>query len=107
MNTFVVKWTDIAKKDLKEIIDYISEDSITIAKQQYLRIKTESEKLINFPEMGRIPPELKKQNMEKYRELIISPWRLFYRIEQDSVFVLAIIDGRRNIEDILLSRSLR
>lgn len=107
METYTVKWTYIAKSDLKEIIDYISQDSHATAKQQYLKIRSEAEKLTNFPKKGRVPPELKKQNIEKYRELIISPWRLFYRIELDTVFVLSVIDGRRNIEDILLARNLR
>ena len=107
METFSVKWTDIAKSDLREIIEYISQDSKSITKKQYLKIRTEAQKLTNFPDKGRVVPELKKQNIEKYRELIIVPWRLFYRIEQEKVYVLAVIDGRRNIEDILLARNLR
>jgi hypothetical protein len=39
-----------------------------------------------------------------YRELIELPWRIIYKIEEDKVFVLAVIDGRRNMEDILLDR---
>jgi len=107
METYTVKWTDVAKRDFKEIIDYISQDSHANAKQQYLKIRSEAGKLTQFPQKGRVIPELKKQNIEKYGELIITPWRLFYRIELDTVFVLAVIDGRRNIEDILLARNLR
>lgn len=42
-----------------------------------------------------------------YRELIVSRWRLFYRIAGESVYVLARIDSRRNVEDILLERLTR
>jgi toxin ParE1/3/4 len=107
MKSYDVKWTDVAKKDLYEIIEYISLDSKEIAKQQYFKIKTMSLNLTKFPEKGRIVPELKKQNIERYREIIISPWRLFYRIEHETVYILAVIDGRRNIEDVLLARNLR
>lgn len=58
-------------------------------------------------EKGRIIPELKRQNVEKFREIIIKPCRLFYRIEQDTVYIMAVIDGLRNIGNILLSRNLR
>lgn len=107
MVKYRVRWTSTAVSDLREIIDYISMESEVVAKQKYLDIKLKSMDLEHFPEKGRIIPELKKQNIEKYRELIIKPWRLFYRVEQHSVYILAVIDGRRNIEDILLSRNLR
>ena len=41
------------------------------------------------------------------RELIESPWRILYRIEADTVYVLAVIDARRNVEDLLLDRFVR
>lgn len=107
MSVYQVLWTETAQHDLSEIIAYIAQDSKTAAKKQYNGIKTSAADLVRFPEKGRIVPELKKQNIEKYRELIIAPWRVFYRIEQMTVFVLAVIDGRRNIEDILMSRILR
>ena len=63
--------------------------------------------LKNYPEQGRIVPELADQNIMKYRELIISPRRLMYKVEEDLIYIMAVIDGRRNIEDILLKRQLR
>jgi len=38
---------------------------------------------------------------------VIRPWRVIYRIEAERVYVVAVIDGRRNVEDILLARLLR
>lgn len=102
-----ILWTETAKKDLHEILEYISYDNIDIAKKQYIKIKENAEKLTSFPEQGRIIPELANENINKYREIIISPWRLMYIIEKNTVFVLAVIDGRRNIEDLLMKRQLR
>jgi len=57
-----------------------------------------------MPNRGRVVPELKFYNIITYRELIVAPWRIIYRIENDTVYVLSIIDGRRNVEDLLLAR---
>jgi len=60
--------------------------------------------LNQFPDRGRIVPELKAYGILSYRELIISPWRVVYRTSEQKVYVLAVIDSRRNIEDILIER---
>ncbi|MDO8957925.1 MAG: type II toxin-antitoxin system RelE/ParE family toxin, partial [Deltaproteobacteria bacterium] len=56
------------------------------------------------PERGRIIPELREQGIAQYRELIIPPWRMIYRISEKTVHVLSVLDSRQNIEDILLKR---
>jgi len=40
----------------------------------------------------------------QYRELVIPPWRLIYRIDERKIYVLSVIDSRQNVEDILLNR---
>ena len=100
-------WTATAKNDLEEIIEYIAQDSIEIAIQKYEKIKESAQQLVLFPDQGRVIPELLKQNITKYHEIIISPWWLMYKVEINVVYVMALIDGRRNIEDILLQRLLR
>ena len=45
--------------------------------------------------------------MRTWRELVIRPYRLVYRIEGDTVIVLAVFDARRDLEDLLLERLLR
>ncbi|MDD4169451.1 MAG: type II toxin-antitoxin system RelE/ParE family toxin [Desulfotomaculaceae bacterium] len=42
--------------------------------------------------------------MLNYRELIAPPWRIIYKIEGNKVLVLAVINARRNVEDVLLDR---
>jgi addiction module RelE/StbE family toxin len=104
---FTVYWTETAQKDLLGIIDYISKDNVERAQKVFEKLKKESEELDNFPYRGRIVPELKYHNIESYRELIISPWRMIYRIEGKKVFILAIFDSSRNFEDILLDRFMK
>ena len=57
-----------------------------------------------LPERGRIVPELREQGIILYREIILAPWRMIYRIFGQTVYVLAVLDARRNLEDVLLDR---
>lgn len=99
-----VFWTQTARQDLKKIIEYIAADSEINARRIYLAIKQKAEDLGEMPLQGRIVPELRYYSILTYRELINAPWRIIYKAEKNKVWVLAVIDGRRNVEDILLER---
>ena len=101
---YQVIWSTIAENDLKNMIEYIADDSPPNALKIFKRIKQKASSLYTFPERGRIVPELRDQGIIQYRELIISPWRILYRVTKMSVFVLSVLDSRRNIEDTLLKR---
>ena len=106
MNTFRVEWSRPAGKDLLNIIDYISYDSTDAAIRIFKKIKAKCETLTHSPERGRIIPELKEYGIFSYHELIVKPWRIIHRISENKVYILAVIDSRRNIEDILIERFL-
>ena len=101
---YKVIWTDTAENDLKEIIEFISIDSPRNALNILKKIKQKASNLYSLPERGRIVPELQSQGILQYREIIIPPWRLMYRITEREIYVLTVIDSRRNVEDILLAR---
>jgi toxin ParE1/3/4 len=46
-------------------------------------------------------------DVHQYREVIERPWRILYRIDGDTVLVLAVLDGRRELRSLLLERLLR
>ncbi len=97
-------WTNVAENDLKNIIEYISVDGPQNALKILKKIKQKATNLYTLPERGRIVPELQDQGVLQYRELVIPPWRLIYRIAERKIFVLSVIDSRQNVEDILLKR---
>ena len=99
-----IVWSNIAENDLKNIVEYIADDSPPNALKIFKRIKQKASSLNTLPERGRIVPELRDQGILQYREIVISPWRIQYRISEMNVFVLSVLDSRRNIEDILLKR---
>ncbi len=103
---YEVIWSYVAENDLRNIIEYIAKDSPANASKVFKKIKQKASSLYILPERGRIVQELRDQGILPYRELIISPWRVIYRISGKSVYVLSVLDSRQNIEDILLERLL-
>ena len=106
MKNFRVEWSQSANKDLINILEYVSQDDFDAAIRVFKAIKSKCTTLNQFPDRERHVPELKAYGIFSYRELLIAPWRVIYRISDNKVFVLAIIDSRRNIEDILIERFL-
>jgi len=101
---YKVIWANVAESDLKDIIEYISIDIPQNALRILKNIKHKTSELYTLPERNRIVPGLQDQGILQYREMIIPPWKLIYRIAERKVYVLSLIDSRRNVEDILLKR---
>lgn len=103
---FEVIWASVAENDLAGIIEYIADDSPANALKVLNKLKEKTADLHHSPKRGRVIPELLEHGIYQYRELIVAPWRLMYRAQEDKVYVLAVLDSRQNIEDILLKRVL-
>ena len=67
-------WAKTAKNDLNETVEYIANDSVEIALNKFYEIRKSTRQLEKFPEQGRITPELRNENILRYREIIISTW---------------------------------
>lgn len=102
-----IRWTRTARRDLDVIIDYIADDNIEHAISVLDRLRARAESLTLAAERGRVIPELRAVDVHQYREVIERPWRIVYRIESQSVLVLAVLDGRRDLESVLLERLVR
>jgi toxin ParE1/3/4 len=92
-------WTEPALLDLNEIAEYIALDKPNVASQLVQKIFSKTDRLDKFPESGCKPPELKKS---RYREIIVDPCRIFYRIEQEKVYILYIMRSERKLRKYLL-----
>jgi toxin ParE1/3/4 len=102
-----VQLTANAKKDLQEIVSYISRNNPQNALKILERIEARTKTLDHFPNRGSYVPELLKKNIKEYRQTTESPWRIIYRVDKDIVTVLLIIDSRRNIQDTLTQRLIK
>ncbi len=107
MTRYAVEWAITARDDLEAIADYIAADSVINALKVVERIEARAETLTSLPLRGRVVPELRWQGVMTFQELIEKPWRLIYRIAAHRVVVVSVLDGRRNLEDLLLDRFVR
>lgn len=98
----------LAKQDMKEIFLYVaSNDSISSADKLLDSIETTISKLEKYPERGHIPQELRQTGIKRYLEIHYKPYRIIYEMENDLIYVHSVLDGRRNIQEILGERILR
>lgn len=104
--SYKVLWSETAEKDLISMIKYIAKENPLQAIKVFGEIRKRAESLSAFPDRGRIVPELQEQGITLYRELIIGAWRMMYRVSEDSVYVLSVLDSHQNVEDILLNRMI-
>jgi len=103
---YQIKWAAPAREDINEIIDYISQTNINYAVKILDKIEGRVKKLDLFPERHRIVPELEKHGYLLYREIIVDFWRIIYKIENNLVYIMLVIDSRRNLEDLILKKLL-
>ena len=85
-------WTESVLQDLDQIADYISLDKPTAASRFVQRVFDQVEQLASHPKSGSSPNEL---NGTLYRQLVIPPVRIFYREQDDTVFIIYIMRGER------------
>ena len=92
-------WTSPALQDLEGIADYIALDNFWAAQKLVQKIFSVVERLEKHPNSGRRPPELKGTS---YREVIVGPCRVFYRVDGENVFILHVMRGERKLRNYLL-----
>ena len=97
-------WTEPALQDLNDIAEYIALDKVSAAGRLVKKVFSSVERLQQFPKSGRTPPELEKS---RYREVIVNPCRIFYRIEEEKVFILYVMRSERKLRNYLLEARLK
>lgn len=95
------------ERDLDEIYDHIArEASPSRAEKVFERLREQIHSLAIHPERGSWPPELLALGVRDFRQLVVRPWRIFYRVVGDQVNVLLIADSRRDLKTLLERRLL-
>lgn len=93
-------WTEPALNDLNEIAEYISLDKPSAAKTLVRSVFKTVKRLKDFAESGQKPEELPKT---EYRVVIVGPCRVFYRVNGESVYILNVMRGERELRRFILS----
>ncbi len=94
---YLVTWSPEALEDLEAIASYIERDSFFYAQSVVSKILEVSRNVKLFPLIGRIVPEFDDENI---RERFVYSYRLVYRIDKQSIIMLAVIHGMRLLENI-------
>ena len=92
-----VTWSPEAVEDLESIAEYIERDSSFYAQSVVSKILEASRNIKDFPFIGRVVPEIGDENI---RERFIYSYRLVYQIRQQRILVVAVIHGKRLLENI-------
>ena len=95
----MVIWSDPARDDLKQIHDYISLESHYYAQIVASTIIEKTDDLNNFPDMGRVVPEINKENI---REIFSYSYRIIYEKSNDAIIIHAVIHGKRDLDEEFL-----
>jgi len=90
-------WSPRAITDLEAIREHIAYDSEVYASLMVSRLVAAPNRLIEFPEMGRVVPEFGQPDM---RELVIRPYRLVYRLRGEFVEVATVFHAARMFPDL-------
>ena len=90
-----VRWTSQAADDIESIAEFISQDSIHYASLFVSDIIAAVERLEDFPQIGRIVPEL---NEPAIREIIFGDYRIVYRLRKETAEVLTVFHGGRLLD---------
>jgi addiction module RelE/StbE family toxin len=96
---FKVVFTKPAIADLEGLVTFISRDNSQAAEQMGFVIIGKTERLNEFPLLGRVVPEFKIENI---REIIHRPYRIVYRVreEQKLVEILRVWHAARGTPNI-------
>jgi toxin ParE1/3/4 len=105
--SFDVFLTTDAVRDIEELYQYIANhDTPGKAQSVLTKIEKTFKSLSKKPERGAYPKELLALGIREYREVIFKPYRLIYRIIEKIVYILLIVDGRRDMQSLLQRRLL-
>ena len=83
-----VIWTEPALQDLDQIADYVSLDNPAAAKKLVQEAFARVDRLTQHPKLGKSVQEIEES---VYRELVVSPCRIFYREENDVVYIIHVM----------------
>ena len=90
-----ILWTDPALADLNAIADFIALDKPLAAAKLVRKVFKSTDLLAYFPESGRVVPELPEL---AYREVIVKPLRVIYRVEGKVLYIVLVQRGERQLQ---------
>jgi toxin ParE1/3/4 len=70
-------WSPVSRDDLRDVVRFIARDNPERAESFGYQLMTQTDKLQDYPEIGRTVPEYRDPTI---REIIFRPYRIIYRV---------------------------
>jgi plasmid stabilization system protein ParE len=102
-----IEWTPDGEESFNEIVEYYGiRAGENIARNIFTKVNKEIELLAIEEIKTKVSPELKDIGINDIYQLTINPWIIYYKIDEENkrVKILLVLDGRRNIEKILIGK---
>ena len=99
--------SEFAEADLDEVASYYYSRSPNYVERIISEFEENVMSLQKHTKRGRTVLELERQGITKYRELIQEYYRIVYEISGNTIILHTIIDGRRNFEEVIISKLSR
>ena len=104
---YEVRLTQGAEEDLEALHDYLAENRSEGEADALLdALLGKIEAFESFPLRGSVPQELDGLGIREFRQTLLPPYRLIYRVVGSKVFISVIADGRRDMQALLERRLL-
>lgn len=91
-----VRFTPSARRQFLVTVAYIARDNPAAARRFRRRAEQALRRLERFPQSGRILPEFPDL---PYREILVAPYRFFYRVAGETVWVVGVWHGAQIPEE--------
>jgi toxin ParE1/3/4 len=85
-----VRFTPAARAQFLAALEYIHTDNPVAAQALRDKAADSLSRLADYPESGRVLPEFPEL---PFREVVVAPYRFFYRVKADTVWVVAVWHG--------------
>jgi len=103
-----IVWSEAALQDVESILEWIcAHDGPVAARRVMDLVVGRAESLVENPERGRVVPEIREIGIVDFRELLEKSYRLCYRVHGRDVVIVSVLDGRRDLERVLVDRAMR
>ena len=107
MKRLPVRWAQAASLDVIEIVEFVQRDRPEAARKLGHSFLRDASRLRRNPRQGKVVPELLEKGIADYRQVVVSAYRLIYAVRTEFIDVVAVIDGRRDMQAAIFQRLIR
>lgn len=94
-----------AQADLREIRSYVVRHfGRPVWQAGEARIRRTVALIQSHPQAGKVPPELARLGITRYRQVLSGRNRLIYEVRDGVAYIHLVCDTRRDLQDLLMRR---